>query len=318
MRSFLCGVLVLLTLFSCKKKEKTKVDVSNISIETKVARFEVDFYSATEKTLPSIKKKYPIMFPHNIDSVWVRKMKDKDEQELFEETQKIYKDFTDVEKQLEELFQHITYYNPNFKAPVVITTLSNVDYANRLIYNGDYMVISLDVYLGEDHEFYGTFPKYIKINNTKDHIIVDAANAIISKQVVPSIGRTFLSKMVEAGKKMYLLDMYLPNISDKEKTGYSTKKYNWILNNEDGIWRYFIENNLLYSTDSKLNKRFLDLAPFSKFYLENDNETPGQVGVYVGWQIVRAYMQNNDVSLQQLMKADAEEIFKKSKYKPKR
>ena len=59
MRNFLCGVLVLLTLFSCEKKEKTKVDVSNILIETKVTRFEVDFYSGTEKTLPSIKKKYP-------------------------------------------------------------------------------------------------------------------------------------------------------------------------------------------------------------------------------------------------------------------
>jgi hypothetical protein len=29
---------------------------------------------------------------------------------------------------------------------------------------------------------------------------------------------------------------------------------------------------------------------FSKFYLEIDNESPGQVGGWIGWQIVRSYM----------------------------
>ena len=32
--------------------------------------------------------------------------------------------------------------------------------------------------------------------------------------------------------------------------------------NEEQIWRYFIENDLLYSTDTQLNKRFIENAPF--------------------------------------------------------
>ena len=75
---------------------------------------------------------------------------------------------------------------------------------------------------------------------------------------------------------------------------------------------------MLYSTDSKLDKRFIDIAPFSKFYLDQDNKSPGQIGGWIGWQIVRSYMQNNDVSLRKLLQTDAEIIFKKSKYKPKR
>ena len=84
------------------------------------------------------------------------------------------------------------------------------------------------------------------------------------------------------------------------------------------MWRYFIEKKLLYDTDQKLIPRFINPAPFSKFYLEIDNESPGRVGSWIGWQIVRSFMENNEVSLEQLLQMDAKEIFERSKYKPKK
>jgi uncharacterized protein YjaZ len=100
--------------------------------------------------------------------------------------------------------------------------------------------------------------------------------------------------------------------------GYTPEQIKWCNENEGYIWRYFIEKELLYSDDQKLIPRFINMAPFSKFYLEIDNETPGRVGSWVGWQIVRSYMENNEVSLQQLLNSNAKEIFEKSKYKPKK
>jgi len=67
-----------------------------------------------------------------------------------------------------------------------------------------------------------------------------------------------------------------------------------------------------------LNKRFIENAPFSKFYTAQDNQSPGKIGSYIGWQIVRSFMKENDVSLQKLLEIDEEIIFKKSKYKPKK
>ncbi len=85
------------------------------------------------------------------------------------------------------------------------------------------------------------------------------------------------------------------------------------------MWRHFIENEMLYSEDPKLNIRFIAPAPFSKFYLEIDNDSPGRVGAWIGWQIVRSYMKNNNnVTLPELLKTNAKEIFEKSKYKPKK
>ena len=63
----------------------------------------------------------------------------------------------------------------------------------------------------------------------------------------------------------------LPLKNDTILIGYS-KDFTWAKENEIYIWKYFIEKELLYNTDSKLIRRFLDPSPFSKFYLEIDNQ----------------------------------------------
>jgi gliding motility-associated lipoprotein GldB len=317
---FLFAFLIVLSLFfSCSDKNKSKIDVSKINIDFSIKRYDIDFYSASKETLPNVKEKYPYLFPKEFtDSLSFAKIYDAQEQELFAETQKVYKDFSFVESQLLLLFKHVKYYNSEFKEPNIVTILSNIDYDSRVIYADSLLLISLDVYLGKRHEFYGDYPKYIKQNNTKEHIVVDVANAIVQKQTNLSNNRSFIGKMIYEGKKMYLLDRYVPSIPNNEKIGYSQEKLNWAKANEEEIWMYFMDKKLLFSTDTALNKRFLENAPFSKFYMEQDNLSPGQIGIWVGWQIVKSYMKHNDVSLQELLKNSEEEVFNKSKYKPKK
>lgn len=306
-------------MLSCTNDTKTVIDVSNISIDFQVKRFDLAFYKASSKTLSKVKKKYPLFFPSQTpDSVWISKMNDPDEQELFLETQKVYANFSDVKTQLTTLFQHINYYNPSFKAPTVITVLTNIDYENRVVYADSLLLISLDVYLGKTHRFYNGYPSYIKHNNHKNHIVIDVANTLISKQFKPIRDRRFIYKMIEEGKKQYILNRYLPNISEEEKWGIPKEKLVWAQENEMQIWQYFIEKKVLYSSERSLEKRFLDLAPFSKFYLSQDNMSPGRIGVWMGAQIVTSYMNKHNVSLQELIRLDAQELFNKSMYKPKK
>ena len=313
MRFPFVGLIVLCCLFSCSNKKKNEIDISKINVNFSVKRYDVDFYNATKETLPKVKNKYPYLFPIEFtDSLALARINDEDEQELFVETQKIYKDFSSKETQLKSLFKHVKYYNPKFKSPDIITMLSNIDYKSRVIYADSLMLISLDVYLGKNHLFYTDYPKYIKENNTKQHVVVDVANAIIEKQIYPSNKRRFIDKMIYEGKKMYLLDLYLPNVSNQEKIGYSKDKLDWAAYNEEQTWMYFIDRKLLFSTDTKLNQRFLNDAPFSKFYMEQDNLSPGKIGVWLGWQIVKSYMDKYpDVSLEDLLaEKDYQKILK--------
>ena len=84
------------------------------------------------------------------------------------------------------------------------------------------------------------------------------------------------------------------------------------------MWSNLVENKLLFDSNPKNELRFIKPAPFTKFYLEIDNESPGRVGQWIGWQIVRSFMQNNKVSMQEMIKMDTKELFEKSKYKPKK
>jgi len=310
-------LITVVLLVSCKKENKLEIDVSDIEVTTIIKRFDQEFYASPVSKLPQLKANYPYLFPaQNNDSIWVNKMQDIDEQELFAETEKLYSNFDEEKEKLTNLFKHILYYYPSFRPPTVITLLSNVDYNNSVVYADSLLFISLDVYLGKESEIYLDFPNYVKNNFTKEHLVVDVATAFSQVQIPISSDRSFISRLIQEGKKMYLLDAYLPNLSDAEKIGYTQEQIDWTDFNDEDIWKYFVQNQLLFSSDQELSKRFIDEAPFSKFYQANDNDSPGRVGVWIGWQIVRAYMNNNNTSLKELLKTPNELIFKKSKYKP--
>ncbi len=310
--------MTLLAL-SCATEKKDSPDLSGISSEPEVIRFEERFYGGAEEDLPGLKSEFPYLFPEpNPDSVWVNKMKDEDERFLYDESQKVFGDFSLQEKRLESLFRHMKYYFPSFREPRVLTVITQVDYNNKVIYADSLLFIGLDLYLGEEHEVYADFPGYVKQNYNSGHMIVDVAEALVRPALLPPASNSFVSRMVQEGKRLKIMELLLPDLPPEEVMGYTPDQWNWTQSSESDMWKYFVQNELLYSTDPEMTKRFIDEAPFSKFYLEVDRESPGRVGSWFGWRIVDAYMDNNEVDLKELIRTDNEEIFKSSSYKPKK
>jgi gliding motility-associated lipoprotein GldB len=316
---YIITFLFLTSFVSCIKKENVKTDISDIEVKIEIHRFEQKFYTTSPENLSELKAEYPYLFPEpNPDSVWVNKMQNKDEQDLFAESQKIYSDFSKETEQLTSLFKHIKYYYPNFKEPRVVTILSNVDYKNNVVLADSLLFISLDIFLGKENEIYQEFPNYIKQNYTKEHLIVAVSEKYAEQITSASTNKSFISRIIQEGKKLHLMQSFLPEINKAEIMGYTKEQYDWMEKSESEIWKYFIQNLMLYSTDSQLSKRFIEDAPFSKFFLEIDKDSPGRVGSWFGWQIVQSYLINNNVSLQESINTDNEEIFKRSKYKPRK
>lgn len=306
-------------LMGCSTKEKDTPDLSTVDVQTEVRRFDQAFYNSSAEGLSVLKMKYPYLFPEQYaDSAWINKMNDKEELELFAETEKLYQDFKGQEEEISYLFKHIKYYYPGFKAPKVITVLTNVDQDNKVILADSLLFISLDLYLGKDHPFYADFPNYIKRKNTKDHMIVDVADAFALKLVPPSGDRSFAARMIQEGKRLFLLEQLLEGKPETEILGYEKEQILWAQENEAEIWKFFIENDLLFSNDQALSERFIDEAPFSKFYLANDQDSPGGIGGWVGLQMVKNFMEIENVGLVEMLQTPNEEIFKKSKYKPRK
>jgi gliding motility-associated lipoprotein GldB len=318
MKRYLFPIVVSLFFLSCDKKNKIERAVTAIPIEIKVERFDKVFFETAPKDLDKVKKQFPYFFPvGNDDNVWLKKMQDPLWREVYSEVQKKYSNFEPVHNKLVKLFKHIKYYFPKTFTPKVVTVISEMDYNTKAIYTDSLVIISLELYLGKGHKFY-QFPNYVRQNFETNQIMPDIVSSFSLKKIAPVSDKNLLSQMIFAGKQVYLKDLLLPEYDDADKMGYTAEQIKWCTENESYMWRYFMEREMLYSDEQKLVSRFINPAPFSKFYLEIDNESPGRVGAWIGWQMVRSYMKNNEVSVDNLLKTDAKEIFKKSKYKPKK
>jgi gliding motility-associated lipoprotein GldB len=318
MKKYLLLICVSLSILSCKKDKKIDDAILNLEVDVKVERFDKKFAEAKPKDIGSLKANYPFMFSKRYtDEFWIDRLKDPIQIELNEETQKVFPNLKVEEEEITLLYKHLKHNYPHIKIPRVITATSTVDYRNKVIVTDTIVLISIDTYLGEKHFFYDALQHYIKANMKPEQMVVDLSNAYAEQFIFQPKRKTLLDEMVYYGKQLYFNDKMIPFKTDAQKIGYTEAQYDWAKVNEPNVWKYFVERELLYSTDAKLPNQFINPAPFSKFYLEEvDADSPGKIGRYVGWQIVKSYMENNDTSLEKLLETDAETIFNASRYKP--
>ena len=312
-------LIVGFILLSCDEESKIEKEIANIEADFNVERFDKAFSEAQPKDLIKLKSAYPFLFSKHVpDSIWIQRINDTMQNALLTEVQDKFSDFSTSKQELKGLFQHLKYYDKTFTTPRVITLTNDVAYRDKTIVNDSLVLIALDNYLGAEHEFYQNIPMYITANMQKSQIVPDVANGYAKKYMFQTNRKTLLDEMIYFGKLLYFKDLMIPFKSDAEKIGYTEAQYKWAEANESPIWSYFIEKELLYNTDPKLPNRFIADAPFSKFYLELDNESPGRLGQYLGWQIVKAYAETTGEDLMKIMQTEPEIIFRKSKFKPKK
>lgn len=313
-------ISVFVFFLGCDSKSKTEKEIAKIEIPLKVERFDQDFSGINWDRLQQLKKTYPFLFSKQYnDDFWIEKSNDSLEVILATEVAKAF-DHSDVwQKDIINLFKHLKYYSPEFKTPRVIGVTSGVDYRNKTIVTDSIVLIALDNYMGAQHEFYQNIASYISRSMQKEYLVSDLAASYAKKHCNQLRIKTFMDEMIYRGKLLAFKDRMIPFVADSLKIKFTAQEMEWAKINEAQVWSYFIEKQLLFSTDQGLLPRFINPAPFSKFYLELDNATPGRIGEYIGWQIVKSYIKNNkEVSFKSFLNTNAEDIYLKSGYKPKR
>jgi len=238
--------------------------------------------------------------------------------ELYDLTIKKYPDVTFLENSLTDAFNRFRKAYPDKPVPTVYTYVSGLDIDNPVYYSDTAMAIGLDIFLGADAMAYpkAGIPKYKTERFTPDHILPQCMLAVSDNLVrVDEKSNTLLDQMIMAGKALYCLDVTLPDVKDEFKIGYTPDQLEWSQSNESKIWAFIIEHQLLFSSDPQGISKMMTDAPFTSGFAA---ESPGRLGAFIGWQIVRAYMKEADnITLKQLMEdTDAQHILKVSKFKP--
>ncbi len=333
----ICLFLLSTTIiFSCKQDQKP--DVSRINLDIKIERFDQDLYQGKSKDLAvvnqSLLKKYDVFYTDfitrmvgnpDISSLEVLRglYKGQAYADLNHEVDSVYPNLDKIEEDLTQTFKYIKYYYPKIEVPRFIAFLSGFSY--QIPIGEHYMGIGLDMFLGKDSKFYPalieSIPKYQSRRFEPIYIVPRVAEEFARQELfLPSDeDQTLLSQMIYNGKILYFMDQVLPeNLSDTVKIGYNGQQLAWCEKFEGNIWGVLLENELLYKTDIQKIQMYLTDGPFTAG-LGDKTESAPKLGIWIGWQIVRKYMNENpEVSLQQLMAdKDAQKILTKSKYKPK-
>ncbi len=331
MKNTIILFFVIALMAGCKENRNSyNVDVSDISIpDIRIHRYGNALFGIDRRNLKdelkALSGEYRFFLDANLDDplnlIQINEyIKDPKLRELHKTTSESFSDITGLEQELTEAFRHYKYYYPEEQTPRVYSYISGLQYESPIIFADSVLLIGLDNYLGENFKPYREFglPLYITKRMQAAFISTACMKAIAASKLADHPpARTLLDEMILAGKRLYFTDAMLPGIQDTLKIAYTEKQLNWCIENESNTWAFLVENALLYSADFQTTKKFMQDGPFTTGF---GNDSSPRIGEWLGWQIVRKYMNNNpEVSLDSLLThTNAQQILKKSGYKPVR
>lgn len=318
-----CFLSVLMVFSSCEDTDRD-IDISDVEKSAEFRRFDQAFFETDTNRLAEeinlLEEDFPEFFIGGKNMVfWNAQRTDEQQLQLYQIAQEVFDDPEALNENLDFSMKHFYYYYPEEPEVTFYAYISNLDFEFPVLYADSVCFAALDLYLGPGRPFYSSLPEYIAFYRQPSFLVRDCMEAVIAPKIKGEpVDGSLLDAMIYYGKKLYFLEQMMPQKDDKIIIQYTPEELQFCNENERTMWSYFIENNYLFDTSHNLKRRFTELAPFSKFRLKNDNETPGMVGRWVGWQIVRAFMDNNpDLSLPELAEmSDARKILKLSGYKP--
>jgi len=333
MNTRIIALFLLFCLGACNSKDKAP-DVSGIKVPLTQLHFEQDFFAIDtnqlEKSISALDKKYPgftTVFLSNILAL-MPQTESADLKSFYRAYQPLYKQsnaiFKEQEKQsqkIKEGLQYIKHYFPNYSLPTQLISFIGPINSFGSILTEDAIAIGLQLFMGKDHPLYTSeegqalYPAYISRKFEPAYIPVSAMNNIVLDMYPEQLsGKPLIAQMVELGKRIYVVDHLLPALSDSLIIGYSSKQLEACMNNEKNIWSFFIQNDLLYKSDPQLVREYVTEGPFTQAF---GKESPGNIGQFLGWQIVKNWMKKNkQVNFDSLMKKDPVQLFEEAKYKP--
>jgi hypothetical protein len=334
---FIVFLYTMLLISSCRQAEDERPEMAP-GTELKVSRFERDLFSSDtadiQASLQSLKGKYGTFFDlysyqitrlGSTDSVlmasrYLEFISDTNFRGLYRECEKIFGDFSAETERLSEAFSNYSRYFKEKEVPRIVTLISVFSYP--VIVDSSLLGISLDMYLGTESAYYFSLdpplPLFLRDRMRKEYLVADAMRGWLEGDYpVDESGAKLIDMMIGQGRLLYATSILLPWEHDTIITGYSSVQLDWCRLNESKIWSFFIDNQMLFSDDPDHLQKFAGEGPSTNGF---PKQSPGNIGKFTGWQIVKSYMQNNkDITLDSLMsQRDMMEIFRKSKYKPKK
>ncbi len=338
MRQIIQIVVILLVIVqgtSCKRNPY-KIDISSVNLVFEISRLEKDLFSISpdeiRESIPLLKEKYGSflqLFSYVINAgdindplfaeYLVEFCTDRQNNEVYDATMKVFSDISTVEEELRNAFRHYLWYFPDSQVPSVFTCITGFN--SSIIAGDSVLAIGLDRYLGADSEYYPLLQiyKYVAAKMTPEYIAPDCLYGWGASEwdfdEMKYSSDNVITRMIHEGKIRYFMRCMMPELPDGKLFGFSPDQLKFCRNNEGEMWRYLMTNDLLFRTDHLTIRKLTGEAPFTSYFT---NESPGKAAVWTGFRIIESYMKKNPgVTLEGLMNdTDVQAMLEKARYNP--
>ncbi|GAB3822945.1 gliding motility lipoprotein GldB [Pontibacter rugosus] len=320
---------LLLFAFGCGSDScELPEEIAQIPVTVEIERMEKSLYGASSEAEvaaflrenPLFAEKY-LQIPQDSDQVKALYELSTNPalDSLAQQSMETFADMKEQQQQLERAFKVIKYHYPEYHVPQVktfVTALGSL--GNDLFVSDSLLVFGIDYFIGPKAKYRPQAYDYI-LSRYEPEKMVPAAMLLLSNRFNKTnfADRTLLAEMIGMGKAYYFVQSVLPCIPDSLIISYTGQQIADVNHNEGRIWAHFLEKELLFEKAPFVVNKYIGERPNTP---EVDATAPGRIGTWVGWQIVRRYMERNpDVTLPELMaETDYRKIFNESKYKPEK
>jgi hypothetical protein len=301
--------------------------------EYRIARFETDLKNTVLKNdgsnIDTLTERYPNFLPiftehiigigpvddPNRDSYLLQFINDPVIQEIYQKSEVLYKDFKPFAKRITDAIVSLQ-KEINSPEGIKITTYISGFNQSFVTLPGQ-LAIGIDNYLGSDYLYYKQLglPQYIIDGMNSEFIMADAVRAWIQSEMEgKQIEKKLLDQMVYEGIILYTAKHLLPKNQLLKIFHYTQEQWDWCIENESSMWKFLIDQELLFNSDPLLIRRLTGEAPFSRDF---GNDSPPRAGSWLGYRIVEKYMSRKNGQIQDLFfKLSPSEILSLSAYRP--
>ncbi|GAO28252.1 gliding motility protein GldB [Geofilum rubicundum] len=326
-------VTLLLMTMACSSGSKAP-DVSHVDVDFELIPFYEDLFAIHPDSFAgeaeALKAKYgQYLEAYSLGVIAAGSTEDEDfvenmqfflsyepNQEVLDTCRLVFGDTAPLEEELESAFKYYRYYFPEAEVPDVYLHISGFN--QSVVVDSSWISVSVEKYLGRGCLFYEwlSIPVYLRRRMSPEKVVPDVMMALAMTEFAYNDSvDDLLNQMIYEGQLRYFVKQLIPDIPDTTLLDFSTEQMSWVENNEERMWSTIVENKHLFSNDRMTLQRFVGKSPFTYYFGE---ESPGGTGIYLGYQIVKAYMERHpETPLASLMQMnDGHAFFRSARYQP--
>ncbi len=321
------AILLLAVFYSCKNDP---LDIDSSAIKVSISYYNMDSIFVTaqgeelviwnEKFKKEINEAYMyelasgLQLTHDDDSTILTNIqlfaRDTFMMKFEERIREKFPNLKSQHNRIENGFRNLKYHFPKANIPKAIVFANSVFQSSAFSTQSE-IVIGIERYLGKDDRMVQQLPpqvfyQWIKDGMEEKFLERDALSSWIMTHLVEMEEGNLAQNMINWGKILYFTQAAYPDFSNDIILRYTPEDFKWAEENEASLWKYLVKEKMLFRTDQDESVNMLAPGPFTPGLPEKG---PDRLGQFLGWKMVRNYMDENEISLQQLNKTPYNKIL---------